>query len=169
MHRQGAAQTSLTDIATEAQVPVGSLYYYFKSKDDIVRAIVDERVRTLQEMISQWNRHEAPLRRLDALIDVWVKDRDVDARYGCPIGSLCYELGKEGGPMRQKAAQPLRLLLDWSEQQFLGMGQTPAAARNCALHLITVLQGISLVSNAFGDPQMTMRETRRLRAWLRDL
>ncbi|MBO0730160.1 MAG: helix-turn-helix transcriptional regulator, partial [Acidimicrobiaceae bacterium] len=35
-HRQGVEKTTLADIAEAADVPVGNVYYYFKTKDDLV-------------------------------------------------------------------------------------------------------------------------------------
>jgi hypothetical protein len=35
VYRRGVARTSLADIAQAADVPVGDVYYYFKTKDDI--------------------------------------------------------------------------------------------------------------------------------------
>lgn len=169
VHRRGVGRTTLNAISSEADIPLGSLYYYFRSKDDIVHAIVGERLRSLRELLAEWEGLPSPLRRLEALLDQWLRDREVDARYGCPIGSLCYELAKERGAMSEKASQPLRLLLEWSEAQFAAMGHTRGSARDRALHLMSALQGVSLVSNAFADPEMITREMRYLRAWLRGL
>ncbi len=40
MYRQGATATTLADIAQAADVPLGNVYYYFKTKDDLIRAVV---------------------------------------------------------------------------------------------------------------------------------
>jgi AcrR family transcriptional regulator len=39
-YRHGFRTTSLADIAEAAKVPVGNVYYYFKTKDEIGEAIV---------------------------------------------------------------------------------------------------------------------------------
>jgi AcrR family transcriptional regulator len=41
-HRQGYAQTSMEDIARETGLLKGSLYYYVKSKDDLLFRVVDD-------------------------------------------------------------------------------------------------------------------------------
>lgn len=169
IHKQGFVRTTLSDIAQEAEIALGSLYYYFKTKDDIVRAIVAQRVRDLREGMIDWERLDRAADRIDALIQVWVNTRDVDALYGCPIGSLCYELAKQGGALGALAAEPLRLQLDWAKQQFCDMGYDENAAGDLALHLITALQGISLLSNAFSDAELITREARHLRLWLQQL
>lgn len=169
IHKQGFVRTTLGDIAQEAEIALGSLYYYFKTKDDIVRAIVAQRVRDLREGMVDWDRLDRPTERIDALIQLWVNTRDIDALYGCPIGSLCSELAKQGGALGALAAEPLRLQLDWAKQQFCAMGYDEDASSDLALHLITALQGISLLSNAFSDAELITREARHLRLWLQQL
>ena len=39
-YQNGFEATSLADIAREAKVPLGNVYYYFKTKDEIGEAIV---------------------------------------------------------------------------------------------------------------------------------
>src|SRR5258708_39384380 len=46
-HRRGFGNTRLADIAREAKVPAGNLYYYFKAKEEIGESIVE---RTLSEL-----------------------------------------------------------------------------------------------------------------------
>jgi TetR/AcrR family transcriptional repressor of nem operon len=40
LHAQGVESTTLADIAKAAEVPVGNVYYYFKTKDDLVEAAI---------------------------------------------------------------------------------------------------------------------------------
>lgn len=166
IHRQGYVRTTLADIAADARLPTGSLYYYFKTKDEIVAAIIDERLRELERRIGEWERNPAPKARLQALIAVWIDDRESDARYGCPIGSLCYELAKSSPPQQNPGAAPLRLLLRWSATQFAALGAEPLRAEHLALHLLSALQGVTLIANAFQDPQMILDETAQLQHWL---
>src|ERR1700686_4599481 len=72
----GFRTTSLADIAEAAKVPVGNVYYYFKTKDEIGEAIVEQRlleVRTLQE---QWNQRGSPKEALFACIENRFKTGD---------------------------------------------------------------------------------------------
>jgi AcrR family transcriptional regulator len=50
--RKGVAQTSLTDIARLARVPLTSLYDYFKDKQDILAAVPEENYRALYDQLS---------------------------------------------------------------------------------------------------------------------
>lgn len=52
LHAQGVAQTTLADIAQAAEVPVGNVYYYFKTKDDLVEAAIGAQAENLRGMIA---------------------------------------------------------------------------------------------------------------------
>jgi len=168
IHKQGFARTTLAEIAVAAKVALGSLYYYFHTKDEIAAAIVAKRVGDLDQMLLKKNTLPDARSRLEALVQVWADDRNIDARYGCPIGSLCYELAKGRGPLSTHAAMPMRTLLNWSEEQFYALGHQQDAA-TLALHLVSALQGISLIANSLGDAAAITRESAFLQDWIRQL
>jgi AcrR family transcriptional regulator len=165
IQRQGYARTTLAEIAEAGGIPLGSVYYYFKSKDEVFVAINQRRMESLRRLLVETVEAAGPREGLEALIQVWVSDKDIDALYGCPLGSACYELAKQRGALIEEAAKPLRFLLQWAEDQFRRLGSEESAA-TYALHLITVLQGASLVANAFNDPKVILQETDQLKAWL---
>jgi hypothetical protein len=94
--------------------------------------------------------------------------RDILARNGCPIGSLCQELHKDGGPLADKSAGMMAALLSWAEQQFRLLGKDKESA-DLALHLISALQGASLLTHTFRQPDLITRETDRLKKWIDSL
>lgn len=167
IHRQGFSHTTLADIAAASNVALGSVYYYFKTKDDVAKAILSRRQGEIGHALEEMDPLPDPRRRLEALIGIWVDDREIDARYGCPIGSLCYELAKGRGPLSHEAAQPFRTLLAWCEKQFRLMGKSRKRAAVLAVHLVAALQGISLIANALGEPDVILEEAKFLSDWLR--
>ena len=42
-HRKGMSATSLADIAKYADIPIGNVYYYFKTKEELALAAVTRR------------------------------------------------------------------------------------------------------------------------------
>src|SRR5215831_13395494 len=62
----GFASASLADIAREASVPLGNVYYYFKSKDQIGGAIVELRYSRFKELLAELGKAGAPKERLCA-------------------------------------------------------------------------------------------------------
>lgn len=166
IHSRGFNRTSLADVARRARVPVGGIYYYFRSKEDLIHATVALRLSELEALFDTWDALPGPRARLQALLLKWRDDSATDARYGCPVGSLCYELAKGGGAVSRVAAQPLERLREWSTVQFRADGREDAPAR--AEHLVIALQGASLMANALRDPGAILREIERLGVWLEE-
>src|SRR6266481_3163854 len=167
-YRHGFRTTSLADIAEAAKVPVGNVYYYFKTKDEIGEAIVEQRLlefRTLQE---QWNQKGSPKKRLLACIENTFENRDLLARGGCPVGTLCSELHKEGGPLAEKSTALFGEPLAWIEDQFRADGHGDDS-RGFAIHLLSALQGISVLAHGSREPELVVMETKRLKSWIQSL
>ncbi len=169
VQQQGFNQTTLADIALESKVPLGNVYYYYKTKDDIGHALIAHRTDCYRDQIREWDKLPEPRKRILAAIKTVAENREMVAQSGCPIGSLCQELHKDGGgPLADKAAGTFSVHLGWLETQFrlLGMGK---ASSDHALHLVSALQGASLLTNAFNDPTLLLRETARLTKWVKAL
>ncbi|WP_261958411.1 TetR/AcrR family transcriptional regulator [Streptomyces nigrescens] len=165
VHQQGAERTTIADIARAADVQVGNVYYYFKTKDELVAAALSEHTRQLETITGELGRLPDPRERLKALVRGWVGQRDLAARYGCPTGTLATELDKraEGG-LDREAGKVIRLLLDWVAAQFREMDLPDPDG--LALTLVGGYQGMSLLTNALRDPQIMVKEGDRLLAWL---
>ncbi len=168
LHEQGVERTTLADIAREADVPVGNVYYYFKTKDELVRAALSEHGAHLDELTDALEQSADPLDRLKALIRAWVDQRDTAARFGCPTGTLATELDKRAdGVLDAEAGAVIRRLLDWVGRQFRELGLPDPDG--LALTLVSGYQGMSLLANALRDPDVMTREGARLLHWLDSL
>ncbi|WP_181795751.1 TetR/AcrR family transcriptional regulator [Streptomyces sp. WELS2] len=168
LHEQGVERTTLADIAREAGVPTGNVYYYFKTKDDLVRAALGEQRDRLDELIAGLDRLPTPRERLEALVGTWAARRETTARHGCPTGTLAAELGKRAdGTLAAEAGAVLRRLLDWTAAQFRAWGVPDPDGH--ALALVSAHQGMSALTHALRDPSVTTRETTRLLHWLDSL
>ncbi|MHB1950597.1 MAG: TetR/AcrR family transcriptional regulator [Acidiferrobacteraceae bacterium] len=168
VHAQGFSRTTIADIAETAEVPLGNVYYYFKTKEDIGSAMIEHRARYYAGLIDSWDRLPAPRDRILALIQMVFNQREALAKSGCPVGSLCQELHKDGGPLAEKSAALFSAILSWTERQFRELGKGREAP-GLALHLVSALQGASLLAHTFGQPALVARETARLRKWVRSL
>ena len=69
VHQQGFNQTTLADIAQEAEVPLGNVYYYFKTKEDIGHALIEHRANFYGGLIAAWDKLPDPRKRIHALIE----------------------------------------------------------------------------------------------------
>ncbi|MFB9832432.1 TetR/AcrR family transcriptional regulator [Actinoallomurus acaciae] len=167
LHEQGVERTTLADIARAADVPVGNVYYYFKTKDQLVEAAIDAQADHLRKTTAALDRLPTPEERLKALVRGWVDGRDLAARFGCPTGSLAAELDKRADGLDRTVAEVMRWLVDWIEGQFTAMGRDDA--RELAVALFAAYQGISLLTNTFRDPELMATEGRRLERWIDSL
>jgi len=165
IYANGLGNVSLADISEKAGLSPGNLFYYFKTKDSIAEAVIAQRGAEFEGMRAQWDLEPTPRDRLKAFVAMTAGNRENLARAGCPVGSLCAELGKREGSLADHSAQPLRRLLAWTEEQFTEMGLNDARSA-LALHLLASLQGISLLANAFRDAGLVEREAIFLNNWI---
>ena len=91
-------------------MPVGNVYYYFKTKDELVQAAIDAHAQDIQTMLASFDRHRSPKARLKALVRALTDQREVAALYGCPHGTLCSELSKRDDDLERAAAKLMQLL-----------------------------------------------------------
>src|SRR5271170_1880162 len=106
-YQNGFGATSLADIAREAEVPLGNVYYYFKTKDDIGEAIVELRLTELATQRQRWNEAGSPKDRLCACVQGVFENKDFLAERGCAVGTFCSEL--QGGRLgRHQSDRDLR-------------------------------------------------------------
>jgi TetR/AcrR family transcriptional regulator, transcriptional repressor for nem operon len=168
MYQQGFHQTTLADIAHQAQVPLGTVYYFFKTKEAIGEALVEYYLQKYREVCQQWDGDPDPRARLEAFIQHMLGDGRKLSESGCPIGTLCSELHKQGGPLAHQATGIFNELLDWlaAQLQALGKGEE---SRDLAVHLLSAVEGATLLTQSFHTPEYIEREAEQLAQWIRSL
>src|ERR1700736_5130516 len=122
-YQNGFGATSLADIAREAEVPLGNVYYYFKTKDEIGEAIVELRLAELTAQRQRWDEAGSPKDRLCACVQDVFENKDFLAEHGCAVGTFCSELHKVGGSVANRATEIFAQHLAWISSQFRGLGQ----------------------------------------------
>jgi AcrR family transcriptional regulator len=167
-YRYGFGPAAIADIAKEARVPLGNVYYHFKTKNEIGDAIIDLRVSRLGKLLAQLDKVASPKERLCGFVQLKINNRKELARGGCPVGTLCSELRKHGGPVARKSRVLFGDALAWMEAQFKALGKG-AHSRGLAVHLLSATQGVSLLAHTFHDPGMIEMEAARLKDWIRAL
>ena len=169
VYMQGFHETTLADIAVHAGIPLGNLYYYFKTKEELGTAIIARRAKYYSDLAAEWDKQADPKARITAFIEYVEGRRELLSRSGCPIGSLCQELHKgDGGFLAEQAAALFTEQLNWLEGQFLALGCEDAPAGH-ALHLLSAMQGAALLTHTFGDPGLIQREAARVKEWVKAL
>ena len=165
---QGAHPTTLAEIAERAGVPLGNVYYYFKTKEELVGAVLESRAAEARGILESLEQKRTPQARLKALAQRWADQSEYAARYGCPIGSLCSELEKNPGTtLGAKTEAPFALIIDWAEDQFRQLGR--GDARDLAFSLLARIQGASLLAQTFREPAVLTREAKLIDRWIDSL
>jgi len=164
IHKQGYNKTTLADIADNSGVPLGNVYYYFKTKDDIGSAVIHERSEELDALYRHWDELPNAIDRLNALLDIPLQMREAITHSGCPIGSLAQELNKENNDLTHAAARLLNNQVKWAAEQFRQLDSTQP--EDDAVFLLATIQGSLLFANSLGKPDTVNRQVSRLRKWL---
>jgi len=165
---RGFRETSLADIAEAARVPVGNVYYYFNTKEELAEAVVERRLEEFRAARAEWDRWSSPKERLLAFVDSNQANREQLARGGCPFGGLCAELRREGGTLAKKSATLFTEPIGWLEKQFRAAGHDKDS-RELAMHLFSAFQGMAAVAHGANEPDLVLTEVRRLKNWINTL
>ncbi len=166
-HQAGFNQTSLADIAGDSGVPLGNVYYYFKTKDDLAAAVIDRRLEHFNARMKEWDAISDPKERLDRFLGIFLKHKNKTRQYGCPVGSLCQELDKDKTALSRKADALLKRQLKWVTQQFRALGLKDA--EKSGIQFIAAMQGAAVVASALNDGKTIEWEAARLKAWIESL
>lgn len=165
-HRQGVHRTTLADIAQEADVPLGNIYYHFRTKELLIEAVISARLRENQENFAAWGQDPDPANRLLSFIRAGYAGAEQMAVYGCPCGSLTQEISKGDEPLAQKTAEIFQYQLEWVAHQFCLLGKGEEEAMDLAVDLVAWLQGASLLANSAHSPDLLKRKLARMEGWL---
>lgn len=168
IHATGYTQTTLADIATDAEVPLGNVYYYFKTKDALAQAVIEEQLQEFTQLTLELDRLGDPWARIDGYLSMLVLDSESIASHGCPVGGLCTELNKGGSQLAKKANGLIRAQLDWLTRQFQQMGRSEEASE-LALQLLAQLQGATVLAHVFRDSNLYTRQIASIKSWLYEL
>ena len=165
---QGFNHTSFSDIADAAGVARGNFYYYFKTKDDILSAVIDMRCEGIRQMLAAWDQeYREPRERLRRYVQILTNEKANIEQYGCPMGSLCTELAKISHAYHGNATDMFEIFRAWLERQFRALGHEDA--NSLALHLLSRGQGVAMVANMYSDKSFLRREAAELLEWIDSL
>lgn len=165
-YRQGFEHTSFSDIAEDVQISRGNFYYYFRTKDEILDAVIERRLTARREMLARWEAAaDSPAARIRCYIDILIANKADIKLYGCPLGTLTSELAKLNHDAQGEARALFTVFRSWLRRQFdlAGRGKDADAL---ALHVLARSQGVATLANAFGDEKFIRREVQDLHDWL---
>lgn len=164
-YEQGFETTSLADIAAIVGLSRGNFYYHFKTKDEILSAVIDRRLAATQAMLEAFEANApTPKARIMRFVRILLANRTAIMAHGCPVGTLSNELAKLDHAAHGRAVEIFGLFRAYLSRQFAALGRADADA--LALHVLMRSQGVAALATAFRDSAFVDREIDDLAVWL---
>ncbi len=148
-HRQGYADTSIAQIRDEAGVSSSSLYHFYPTKDALLMAVLDQYHDVIGPAIlnEAFRGIDDPHERLFSLLGRYRGMLTAtDFRYGCPIGNLALEVGPHHPEARSRVLACFNRWINAVAEVLAELPDPPAAPRDTASFMLTVLEGAILQS-----------------------
>ncbi len=175
IYRSGFQSASLDTILASAGVTKGALYYYFKSKQGLGYAVVDEVIAPYN--YGQWVR---PLQGgkdpIDALIAAVraIPVRLADVRGGCQLINLAQEMSPLDAGFRKRLAAIFDVWRDavasvLREGQIRGSVRRDVEPADAAGLLIAMVEGYGSLAKNAQDPKVMKAGIINIVHWLRSL
>lgn len=170
MYAQSYAEVGIAAICEKAGVQKGSFYHFFKSKQDLAMAVLEENFAEFKGAIldSVFTGKQPPLEELREFIQqIYVLQKDIKEHtghvLGCPFGNISLERSSQDENIRQKlehifnrSKQNLRDCLqrgvDAGDEHFTGIDINATADA-----MYAYMEGILLFSKTSNDPEVIRR------------
>lgn len=150
---RGYEASSLADIASAARVPLGNVYYYFKTKSDLAGAVADLFVQQTETLIEEVRAETPePRQRLKLLISRLQSGQQGRVQFGCPIYSASRDYRRAAPDQGARAAESFSLLTGFVATELGRTGQRPSIALSRARAVIADWQGSIALAHALGEP-----------------
>jgi len=165
-YEQGFEHTSFSHIADAVDISRGNFYHHFKTKDEILTAVVAERLARTRAMLAQWETEgKSAQKRIELFITLLIRNQSKIMRHGCPVGTLCMELAKLKHPGQGEANAVMDIFRVWLRRQFEELGRSKDADV-LALHLLARSQGVAVLAQSLGDKNFVRQEVDLMTAWV---
>ena len=151
----GYGSTSLADIATSSNVPLGNIYYYFKTKAAIAEGVSEIFVAETRQSLEEINQKQKdPIDRLIAFINLLRESAESRAKLGCPLASGIRDFSDCVPTALTRTNEVFDTLVTWLSQ-VLKDAQDKDAKRHARI-IITRWQGSIVLSHGSGSQQFLM-------------
>lgn len=168
-HEQGLTRTTLAHVAQRAQVSLGNLYYYFKTKEALAEVVISEHERILRSHFDALTQaHGDPRIRLKLFVRAPLSAPERVVRFGCSHTSLCQEVEKlePGSVLPTAAKQLLSAYLEWTAAQFEAYGFEQMEAAALGADLVGAVKGALLLANTMQSEELLKQQLARIERWL---
>jgi AcrR family transcriptional regulator len=104
---QGYAATGIAQILERSEANAGSFYHFFKRKEDLLLAVLQLYIDSLDSVIVAplRDRYADPIDRVFGILDFYRRNLiATGCTYGCPIGRLALEIPPEQADVHRRIA-----------------------------------------------------------------
>lgn len=166
-HHRSYADVGVAEICEDARIQKGSFYHFFRSKQDLAVAVIDDMAEDWAHgfLAEAFDRDKAPLERLDAIAGAayrWqnaAKEAD-GCMPGCLFGNLALELSTRDEVLRAR----LVAVFNQAKSQFYEtLKEAVEAAAIAPLNLeatagamLSYLEGVIMLAKAHNDPGLIL-------------
>lgn len=168
-HRKGYANTSLGDVAQAAGISTGNVFYYFKTKSDLARAVVDEWCTLLAGYLKALETENDPWRRLEDFIEQARTMAELYVSLGCPLAGLTRDLRQESDALKSDVTRIYEVQFRWLAAQFQLAGIPRISSEENSRCLMAGYHGSILLAYTQNDPSLINGEVERLKSWLHQI
>ena len=146
---KGYHATSIADIAADASIPVGNVYYYFRTKADVAMAVADGFIEDTGDMLESVTSHSAdPRQRLAKLSDRLAASQKARMAHGCPVAAAVREFRVEAPAASRRAAEVFTLISGFIAAEAGRTGLRPALALATGRAAVAEWQGGIVLGSA---------------------
>src|ERR1700733_7340385 len=95
---QGYAATGMAEILSRAEANAGSFYHFFKTKEELLLAVLELYIQSLEPVVVQpvLGAITDPVERVFGILEFYRTNLlKTGCTYGCPIGRLALEIPEE--------------------------------------------------------------------------
>ncbi|WP_420549089.1 TetR/AcrR family transcriptional regulator [Curvivirga sp.] len=165
-YEHGFEATSFAHIAEVVNISRGNFYYHFKTKDEILDAVILARLTRTESMLDQWEIDaDSAADRIKSFIKILIVNQTKIMKFGCPVGTLSAELIKLDHDAQDGANKLFTLFRVWLQRQFETLGHKENADQ-LSMHLLGRSQGVASLANAFKDESYVQSEVDQMCDWV---
>lgn len=136
---------TLAMLAEKAAIPLGNIYYYFKSKDLLLDAVIDFFIEKMRSRLIECQKQSCSKARLKLFVQQYLADQATICQWGEPLFLLSRSLPDM---QHKKVEELLDLVQKWCIQQF--MHESNSAQKGTAF--LQRLYGIVNIAALQRDP-----------------
>lgn len=159
---RGFSATSIADIACDANVPQGNMFYYFRTKADLAQAVADVFVEGTQSLVTEAEAASPdPRERIRFLLRRLGQSNRSRVDNGCPISAAVRDFRRTVPEASARAGQSFELLVSFIARELQKTGPRPSIAMARARAVVIEWQGGIALAHAFNDMTVLAESLRR--------